>query len=254
MGTLPTVELLPGTRVIGDLHLELELEDDVQRFLRWLEGAARVPRLVILGDLFEYWIGPAQAESAGGRAVLGALAARTASGMAIDVIPGNRDFLLDRRFEALSGARVHPGGLIGRSADGSRVLFLHGDELATRDRDYQRLRRVLRSGPVRVCATRLPLGVSRSIARRLRRRSRRAVASKPAAEKALQPSACSEFAGRSRAQTLVCGHAHVFRDERLEDGVRWIVVDAFGGKRDTLELDDSFRFRVLLNGPEPRLS
>ena len=61
---------------------------------------------MILGDLFEYWIGTEQARTRGGGEVLETLAERVRAGTAIDVIPGNRDFLLDASFEAASGCRV----------------------------------------------------------------------------------------------------------------------------------------------------
>lgn len=235
MKELPEVTLEEGTLVIGDLHLDVDREEEVERFEGWLAGAA-APRLVILGDLFEYWIGPAQGATDGGRRVSAALRQLVGNGTAIDVIPGNRDFLLDADFERASGARVRHEGLVGVLGTGERVLFLHGDELATRDVKYQRLRRVIRAPSLRWLARRLPLWLSRAIARRLRRVSRKAVANKPAPETELQRDACAAFAGRHASGTLTCGHAHRFRDEEVPDGPRWLVVDAFGGRRDTLEL------------------
>ena len=67
------VELRPGTLVIGDLHLDVELADSLARFETWLERTRGAPRLVILGDLFEYWVGPAQGTLPGAKRVTGAL-------------------------------------------------------------------------------------------------------------------------------------------------------------------------------------
>lgn len=246
MAKLAEVALAPGTLVIGDLHLDVERGEAVERFADWLAGLD-APRLVILGDLFEYWIGRAQAESPGGRRALSALAERVRRGTAVDVIPGNRDFLLDARFESASGCAVRHGGLVGRGP-GGRVLFLHGDELATRDVGYQRLRRLLRSPAVRGLARVLPRAVARACARRLRRASRRAVAGKDQDVIALQPEACRALARAHAADVVCCGHAHRFRDERLADGPRWLVVDAFGGERDALRLEPSGAFAVLSSG------
>jgi UDP-2,3-diacylglucosamine pyrophosphatase LpxH len=52
----------------------------------------------------------------------------------------------------------------------------------------------------------------------------------------MQESACRELAAQHRARTVVCGHAHRYRDETLADGTRWIVLDAFGGAKDVLEV------------------
>jgi UDP-2,3-diacylglucosamine hydrolase len=171
--------------------------------------------------------------------VCGALRRLVGSGTEIDVVPGNRDFLLDRHFERASGARVRAAGLVGVMAGGTRVLFLHGDELATRDRGYQRLRAVLRSRLVTTLAPRVPSIATRALARRLRRASRKAVEAKSGDVKALQADAVRARARAHAAAVLVCGHAHRFRDERLAQGPRWIVVDAFGGARDTLEIQSA---------------
>jgi UDP-2,3-diacylglucosamine hydrolase len=237
--TLPEVEMLVGSLVIADLHLDLERDDALRGFLAFLEAAQDAPRLLILGDLFEYWIGGAQAESAGGRRVLAALGKLTRSGSALDVVPGNRDFLLDDRFERASGARLRRDGLVGVLGAGERVLFLHGDELCSRDRAYLRLRGVLRSPLVSFAARALPAPAARALARHLRRTSRAAVAAKPAEVVAQQPEEVRNRLGAARAQTLVCGHAHRFRDERLDLGLRWIVLDAFGAEHDVLAVGES---------------
>ena len=39
------------------------------------------------------------------------------------------------------------------------------------------------------------------------------------------------------AGSLVCGHAHEFRDESLSNGPRWLVLDAFGGAHDLIEVN-----------------
>lgn len=237
----PEIELPAGSLLIGDLHLDLERSGDVESFVRWLEGLPRFPALVVLGDFFEYWIGQAQASSAGGRAVIGALSRLTAAGTAVEVVHGNRDFLLDAGFERATGARVHPDGFVGRTDGGGRVLVVHGDELCTLDRGYLRLRRVLRSGPVRWLARSLPRAVAAAVARRLRRASTAALESKPAAEAEQQPDAARQLVRASGATALVCGHAHRFRDESLAGGVpgggaRWLVLDAFGGELDLLRV------------------
>lgn len=243
---LAEVELEPGTLAIGDLHLDVEDLDRLRPFLAWLEGIAGAPRLVVLGDLFEYWLGEAHASTPGGRLVLDALASTRRSGTAIDVVPGNRDFLLDAAFERRSGGcRVRADGMIGRLPGGERVLFLHGDELCTEDRAYQRLRAVLRSRPVSALARGLPLPVARFAAKRIRRASRSAVSSKPPETMAQQPGACAERARAARASVVVCGHAHAFRDEEVASGVRWLVVDAFGGARDTLAVTQAGELTVL---------
>lgn len=254
---LPEVILPPATRVIADLHLDLGSPGSAEPFLRWLGAIPDLPRLVVLGDFFDVWVGPAQARLPGAAAVLDALRARTARGTEIDVVHGNRDFLLDASFEARTGAVVRPRGLIGRidrSQDGEpdeRVVLLHGDELCTRDKAYQRLKKVVRSPPVLALAPRLPLPVATFFARSLRRTSVRALETKPPDTKVLQEAAARWYAQAYHAGAVVCGHAHAYRDTRLAAGPRWIVLDAFGGDRDVLEVDRRRELRVARSGVRP---
>jgi len=233
---LPEIPLEPGTRIVADLHLDLGDEERSSEFLGWLAAQQGIPRLVVLGDLFDVWVGPAQERLALGPLVLDGLSDLVARGTRLEILHGNRDFLLDWRFEARTGARVHARGIVGL-AGGSRILLIHGDELCTKDLGYQRLKRRIRSSPVRALARALPLPIATRVARKLRRSSMQALSVKLPEEKAMQADACVELARLHRARTVVCGHAHAFRDERLSDGTRWIVLDAFGGARDVLEVD-----------------
>jgi UDP-2,3-diacylglucosamine hydrolase len=246
---LPDVSIEPGSLVIGDLHLDVGAgAERPERFEAWLAELRGVPRLMILGDLFDAWIGPAQAELPAARSVLAALRELAARGTAVDVVPGNRDFLLESEFERASGAKVRPGGLVGTLEGGARVLLIHGDELCTLDRGYQRLRRVLRSAPVRWSAPRVPRLAALWVARRLRRASTQALAVKPSAETEQQVEAVRELARAHRAATLICGHAHRFRDDALAGGPRWIVVGAFGGPRDLLRFAPGGAIEALESG------
>ena len=238
------IPIEPGTLVIADLHLDVSARAGTRGFEDWLDRLRDVPRLVILGDLFDVWVGPAQARLEGAPPVLDALRSLVRRGTAVELVPGNRDFLLGRAFEERTGVRLHAEGFVGRR-DGGRVLFVHGDTLCTRDVGYQRLRRVLRSAPIAWLAPRVPLSIATRLARRLRRASVRAVAAKLPEEKSIQRDAVSAAARAAQCATLVCGHAHAFRDETLEPGLRWIVIDAFGGDRDVLRVQADGRFQPL---------
>ncbi len=224
------------TRVIADLHLDTGDGASVERFVSWIGRQEDLHRLVVLGDLFDVWVGPAQARERAAPRVLDALAACSARGIAIELVPGNRDFLLDRSFEERTGARLHAEGFVGTAGE-HRILFVHGDTLCTKDVGYLRLRRVLRSGPVTWIAPRVPLALGSRIARVLRRESVRSLAQKLPDEKSIQRDAVVLAAAAERCDMLVCGHAHSFRDELVSAAVRFVVLGAFGAADDVLDLD-----------------
>lgn len=249
---LPEVALPAGTRVIADLHLDPRQPDKWADFQTWL-AALEAPVLIVLGDLFESWSGGGQARDPAHAALLAELRRRACSGTALYFLHGNRDFLLDASFERAVEGTVYPAGFVGRTAGGRRVLFLHGDELATNDQSYQRFRRVVRSRVVRALAGAAPAALAVAVARALRRGARRALDGKSPAYVELQSSAAAEWCARFDASWLVCGHAHRFRDQQLAGGARWIVLDAFGGARDLLRLTAAGEFAPEASRPRRSL-
>lgn len=225
-------DLPSGSLAIADLHLDPASIEHCAPFLDFAGRAGGSPALLILGDFYDAWVGRAHAELPGAKATITAIRRLTKTGTAVHVLHGNRDFLLDAHFERLTGALVHPRGFLSNLPDGSACLWIHGDELCTRDHAYQRLRRVIRSAPVRGLSRAMPLSVGRAVARRLRSASVQAVSAKLPDEKSIQLEAASRWARELHVPRIVCGHAHAFRLVELEAGAELVVLDAFGGERD----------------------
>ncbi len=226
---IPSIDLPACALVISDLHLDASSGEAHAAFVDFLHAARARPALLILGDLFDAWVGPAHGRLPGARIIFAALRTASESGLAISLVHGNRDFLLDENFTLATGVRVYPDGILANLPGGSRVLCVHGDELCTLDHSYQRLKRIVRSKPARWLAPRLPDSLALGVARRMRKVSQAAVIQKPPETKRQQIDEVRARAGAAGADTLICGHAHAFRDERLLQGPRWIVLDAFGG-------------------------
>ncbi|MDN5871617.1 MAG: UDP-2,3-diacylglucosamine diphosphatase [Nitrococcus sp.] len=127
---------------ISDLHLDASRPAVIRLFIQFLrQTASKAQALYILGDLFEAWIGDdaLRAEDA----VISALRALSATGVALYVMRGNRDFLLGEGFSQATGAALL-GDLHRIELDGVVVLMLHGDTLCTDDIEYQRFRAMVR--------------------------------------------------------------------------------------------------------------
>jgi len=86
--------------LISDLHLTPSMPRTAERFFEFLEKEARSHEaLIILGDLFEFWVGDdAKARSPFHQAVAKAIKALSQSGTKVYFMPGNRDFLLGQQY------------------------------------------------------------------------------------------------------------------------------------------------------------
>jgi len=118
-------------------------------------------RLVLLGDLFQGWIGFRRFETPEVAAVVPALRRLRSRGVRIDYVEGNRDFFLAGSPYA---AAFDTYGLeVAFTAGGTRYLAVHGDGLDPRDRQYRFWRRASKSWPSRLVLSNVP----RRLARRL---------------------------------------------------------------------------------------
>ncbi|MEM9176867.1 MAG: metallophosphoesterase [Myxococcota bacterium] len=240
-GAIPTdrVALGAGTLVLTDLHLAPLGDARTEAFVRWCDAVEGAPAVVCLGDLFDAWVGRRQARVEGSRDVLAALRRLVERGIAVHLVPGNRDLVLDEAFDAVTGGTLHAEGFVADLDAGAMAAFVHGDALCTLDVDYQRLRRLWLWGPLRFASRHAPLWFARWIGRRMRRLSETRKPLKLPEEKSIRPAAVRRTAAETGAGVVVCGHAHEARDEQLEAGdgglaVRWIVVGAWGWDRDLL--------------------
>lgn len=89
--------MLMTTLIIVDLHLSEEQPTLTELFFRFLkERAQTADALYILGDLFEAWVGDDH-RSAFNQQVIQALQ-ETALKTPLFLMPGNRNFLIGKRF------------------------------------------------------------------------------------------------------------------------------------------------------------
>lgn len=116
--------------------------------------AEGVTRLVLLGDLLQVWVGYEQYQTPESRALLEAVRAVRARGVRVDYIEGNRDFFLAAG--PCRAAFDSIGLEVAATAAGVRYLFVHGDGLNDRDRQYLAWRWLSKSWPVRTVIRRLP--------------------------------------------------------------------------------------------------
>jgi UDP-2,3-diacylglucosamine hydrolase len=117
-------------------------------------AASGAERLVLLGDLFQVWVGFRQFETAAIRQFLDGVATVRSSGIPVHYVEGNRDFFLGRGVYAESFDSV--GFEFAFETGGVRYLAVHGDGLNDRDRQYLAWRWLSKSALSRLTMAAVP--------------------------------------------------------------------------------------------------
>lgn len=161
----------PFTYFISDLHLSANRDDINQCLFKFLlEKAPQADALYILGDLFEVWIGDDDQNNFT-LSIAKAFNTLSQSGVPIYFIHGNRDFLIRQRFAKQAGFKILPEQMV-IDLYGEPTLIMHGDELCTKDIDYQAFRKKARSWWWPRLMLSLPLSTRRKLAQKGRATSK----------------------------------------------------------------------------------
>lgn len=219
--------------VTADLHLRGEEDEPAWLGFRSLCRRVRSERapLYLIGDVFDYWVGPRQAQLAGFRRILDLLV-ETAAEVPVHITPGNRDFAMGSEIAALPGITLHEGD-VPVEWPGGRALLTHGDLLLENDRAYQRMRSVLRTRLVRGGLRSLPLSLSLRMAGALRSRSMTAVAKKPNSAFEVSFAHVRDLFRDGKYDVIVAGHVHrpgVFAGELSGRPRRFLTLGAWGAR------------------------
>jgi UDP-2,3-diacylglucosamine hydrolase len=200
-----SIDPLVDPIVISDLHLTTERPRTVERFLRFMREDAPAHReLVILGDLFEFWIG----DDAGAAAapVIAALAAASRDGQRVLVMHGNRDLLLGREF---ARHRQHSAAdPIVVDVAGTRTLLSHGDAWCTLDVAYQTFRAMVRRPEFQREFLAKPVTERIAVARAARMQSETEKAVKAMDIMDVTPAAVVSALAAAGVDRVIHGHTH----------------------------------------------
>ena len=141
---------------IADVHLQPDETHPINRaFHAFLnQETEQADSLYILGDLFEMWVG----DDIGLKtytSTISHLRRLTDQGLKIYLLFGNRDFLMRKTFWQATGIiPIREPKLL--SFDDLDILVMHGDALCTDDKQYQKMRRLLRNPIVTWLFLKLP--------------------------------------------------------------------------------------------------
>ena len=202
--------------LLSDVHLHAEMP---RTFEAWRHHLLTTPAdaVLILGDLFEVWIGD-DAAQAGFAADCAQVLRQASQRKVLAFMPGNRDFLVGEAWLAELGVTCLQDPTV-LAAWGQRWLLSHGDALCLSDHAYQRFRQQVRSPVWQQRFLAQPLAERQAQARQMREAS--------AAHQAAQPSlgwsdvdgaAAASWVSQAEAQALVHGHTHRPATHRLPGG------------------------------------
>ncbi len=231
-----------GSRTLfaGDIHLRPGDSAAAKRFFSFVEGRrGRLDRLVLLGDFFDYWIGPRHLKGGDYREAIDGLRRLTRAGLEVFFIHGNRDYFVEEAFERATGVRV-AGSEISFKLGGREVLCAHGDFIYNRNTKYTAYRRLMRFGAVRAAVLSIPAAVGKSLARGFRGVSRRTTPTHKWTRQDLLDGAAPVF--DRGTDVLICGHIHRPIHLEVERGGRrrdLYVVGDWDGTCDCVEFDGS---------------
>lgn len=193
---------------ISDLHLAPDTPALTERLLDFLAGPARsAASLVILGDLFDAWAGDDDLAAPLNARIVAALRELADSGVTVEFMAGNRDFLIGADFAAAAGCKLLPDPCM-RMIAGTRTLLSHGDAFCTDDADYQRFRAQVRAPAWRSAFLALPLAERKREIETLRARSEAAKRDKPMTIMDVNAAAIAAAFATHAVQVLIHGHTH----------------------------------------------
>ncbi len=237
-----TAWTLPAEVQAVEFLADLHLADDTPATLAALAAhlqATDADVVVLLGDIFEVWIGddsladPASFEARAIARLVDAIRARKRPLM-LAMLVGNRDFLFGEQACHAAGLLPLADPTVLVAPWNARLLVAHGDAWCLDDTAYQSFRQQVRSPAWQAAFLARPLNERRDIARGLRQASE---ARKQAAGTAgveswgdLDADAVRAALRRADAPDLIHGHTHRPARHDLGDGLtRWVLSDWHDG-------------------------
>lgn len=190
---------------ISDLHLCDQLPRTFEAFASYLLHTP-ADAVVILGDLFEVWVGDDMGSRSFERRCIDTLA-QAASHRQLAFMVGNRDFLAGADLLRQSGAMGLPDPTV-LNAWGQHILLSHGDALCLSDRPYQAFRQQVRSSDWQARFLAKPLAERLQIAAHMRQLSQSRRAFDGAADADVDTATAVQWMHALGAREMVHGHTH----------------------------------------------
>ena len=223
---------LKSALLCSDVHLSDHTPALTQAFTTWLSSQVQQSQpqgVLILGDLFDAWVGDDVLRAAASpmvTSVVDCLAAISARGIRLGLMHGNRDFLLGESFARQCGAQLLQDPCVLAIDGGMKIALTHGDGLCTQDIDYQRFRQQVRSTAWQKEFLSQPLAQRLAVAKSLREKSEIEKGAKSMEIMDVTLADAELLVDRVHADLLLHGHTHRPGCSAMPNGkLRWVLTD-----------------------------
>ena len=219
----------------SDIHLSTTTDKISTAFIHWLKESclgktkAKPDWLLILGDLFDAWIGDDMLETADPPEYLiwlvSILKEISQSGVKVGIMHGNRDFLIGEDFCKKTRAKLLPQEiLLSDNQSKSNYLLMHGDQLCTDDKEHQKFRKMVLSKNWRDVFLKKDISDRLLIASQMRKESNYAKSRKKQEIMDINVSEVEKQLNYANASVIIHGHTHRPGSYKLPSGRKRIVL------------------------------
>jgi len=235
---------------IGDVHLDRG-QPEVDEFLAFLESLVlTTSRIVLMGDLFNIWLGRREMEQEHHHAVIRTFRELRQRGVVVRYVEGNRDYRIGPLYTGDALDDCSNQGLVDHFG-GHSIFAIHGDLVNRADRQYRYWRAFSRSG--------LIWGVFNLVPEKSRLKLAEALAQRMGGTNLAYKGEFPEAAIREYSQQcmaaghdiVVLGHFHVERLLQLTvegDERRIFVLPEWKGSRRHLQISPDGQARMVSSG------
>lgn len=206
---------------VSDVHLTEPDSERYQKFLQFLNLLSKkaVKRLVLLGDIFDLWVGRHQYFVSKHQELIQVLESLQAKGIEIHYFEGNHDLYLKDFFGKSLGFKIH-ANFYEVSWDGLKIRMEHGDLANPEDRGYLFLRSFLRNAFTKNIIRNLPGKIVNKIGESASHKSRDYTDHMDVDSKNVVRDYATRLSGKSDFEVLITGHTHQKDDFVLDLGTK----------------------------------
>ncbi len=192
---------------LSDLHIDAMANDLHQPLIKWLSSCQQGDKIYCLGDLFDAWPGPEVIDNPAVQHILNAFLQATARGVSWWFIPGNRDVLvMPAVIHAYGGRYIREAMVIDCYA--RPTLLMHGDQLCTLDKSYQRWASMVKRVWVKKIFLAIPWRIRYALIQSIRKTTRACVRQKHAATMDVSCETVNDTMREYKVCQMIHGHTH----------------------------------------------